>query len=298
MLLLLLLACLLWTPDLDRAALEARWLRAPADLVAVDGVRLHVRDDGPRDAPTLLLLHGFAASLHTWEPWAQALQERYRVIRLDLPGTGLSGPDPTGDYSDGRTRALLLALMAQSGVARATLVGHSLGGRLALDLAAHHPDRVARLVLVAPTGFDQAPEAAPAPAPAPAGSQWVRHVMPLPLLRLGLEAAYADPSQATYALALRYQDLLRAPGARAAWLARMAQSPQQDAAPWRARIHAPTLLMWGAQDRIVPARQAEAALAALPTARLVGLPGVGHVPQEEAPEASLAALREFLDSAD
>ena len=76
----------LWTPDLDRPALEARYFDGQSRYVEVDGLRLHVRDSGPTGAPAVILLHGFGSSLHTWEPWAQALAPRFRVIRVDLPG--------------------------------------------------------------------------------------------------------------------------------------------------------------------------------------------------------------------
>jgi len=125
------LAALIYTPDRPRAELNVGYLAAPGDMREVSGIRLHVRDTGPRDAPALVLLHGFGASLHTWEPWAVALSRQYRVIRLDLPGFGLTGPDPTGDYSDARFNQILTALLDQLGVARATLIGNSLGGRLA-----------------------------------------------------------------------------------------------------------------------------------------------------------------------
>lgn len=94
---LLAAAVALWTPDLDRATPEARYFDGQSSYIEIDGTRLHVRDSGPRGAPAVLLLHGFGASLHTWEPWAQALAARYRVIRIDLPGAGLTGADPTGD---------------------------------------------------------------------------------------------------------------------------------------------------------------------------------------------------------
>jgi len=97
MLILLLSLWLLWTPDLDRAALERSYLAAPTDMVQVQGVNLHVRDSGPRDAPAVLMLHGFGGSLQTWDAWAKELSGQLRVIRLDLPGSGLSHPDPTGD---------------------------------------------------------------------------------------------------------------------------------------------------------------------------------------------------------
>ncbi|WP_426052185.1 alpha/beta fold hydrolase [Brevundimonas sp. SL161] len=112
-----------------------------------------MRDTGPRDAPAVILLHGFGASLHTWEPWAGRLDDELRVIRLDLPGAGLSPPDPAGDYTDARATALLLALMDLLQIERASFVGHSVGGRIAWTMAAEHPDRVDRLVLISPDGF-------------------------------------------------------------------------------------------------------------------------------------------------
>lgn len=123
MILLALLAFWLWTPDRDRAALEALYLQSPADMVQVAGQRLHVRDSGPRDAPAVVLIHGFGASLHTWEPWAKALARTHRVVRFDLPGSGLSDPDPQGDYRDARTMELLLALMDTLGIPQADVVG-------------------------------------------------------------------------------------------------------------------------------------------------------------------------------
>ena len=121
----------LWTPDRDRAAMEARYANTPDDFIEVAGIRLHVRDSGPKSAPAVILLHGFGSSLHTWEDWAQALSRDMRVIRFDLPGAGLTGPDPKGDYTDTRALEILNALMDKLGVARASLVGNSIGGRIA-----------------------------------------------------------------------------------------------------------------------------------------------------------------------
>jgi pimeloyl-ACP methyl ester carboxylesterase len=294
MLLALLLALLLWTPDLDRATLETRYLQAPGDLVEIDGQRLHVRDSGPADAPAILMIHGFAASLHTWEPWAQALAGPFRVLRLDLPGSGLSAPDARGNYRDARTVALLRALLDQRGIRRAHLLGHSIGGRIAWTFAATHPERVDRLVLLAPDGFaspgfayGQAPEV-------PAMLGLMRYVLPAPLLRMNLAPAYADPATLTDAMHTRYHDLLRAPGSRQALLERMRQTVLVDPVPLLHRIQAPTLLLWGDRDAFIAPANAEDFLRALPQARLVRLPGVGHVPQEESPQAGLDAVRSFL----
>ncbi len=296
--LLAVLALWLWTPDKDRTELERLYLAAPADMVSVAGtrlhVRLHVRESGPKAAPALILLHGFGASLHTWEPWAQGLAGTHRVIRFDLPGSGLSPPDPNGDYTDARSRQLLLALMDQLGLARASLVGHSIGGRIAWGFAAEHPDRVDKLVLVAPDGFaspgfeyGKAPEV-------PATFRLMRHVLPKALLRMSLEPAYADPAMLTDTIAERYHDLMRAPGSRDALLARMEQTVLADPVPVLQRIRVPTMLLWGEQDAMIPFANSADYLKAIPQATRVSLAGVGHLPHEEAPERSLVPVLAFL----
>ncbi len=291
----LLVAYALWTPDISRPVLQARYLEAPADLTEVAGVRLHVRDSGPKDASAVVLIHGFGASLHTWEPWASKLALHHRVIRLDLPGCGLSEPDPSGDYTDARSVQLLLALLDQRGIARATLIGHSIGGRIAWTFAAQHPERIDKLVLVAPDGFASPGFEYGVPAEVPVSMQLMRHVLPRPLLRMSLEPAYADPAALTDALTTRYHELMLAPGSRDALLSRLQQTRLVDPRPLLRSIQASTLLLWGEQDAMIPFANSADYLACLPHARLVPFAGVGHLPHEEAPERSVVPLLEFLD---
>lgn len=296
---LLLVVCVsvaawLWTPDRSRSDLEALYLARPGDMVTVAGTRLHVRDTGPRDAPAVILLHGFGASLHTWDPWADVLDDDLRVIRLDLPGAGLSPPDPTGDYTDARVTTLLLALMDRLGLDRASLVGNSVGGRLAWTLAAEHPDRVHRLVLISPDGFaspgfeyGKAPEV-----------PWImglmRYALPRSMLRANIVVGYADPAALTEPTLTRYRDLMLAPGARQAMLDRMEQTVLRDPVPQLGRITAPVLLVWGEQDAMIPFRNAQDYQRALADVRLVSFPDLGHLPHEEAPAQSLPPVRAFL----
>lgn len=294
MLILLLSLWLLWTPDMDLAQLQRTYQTTPTDRVTVLGTSLHVRDTGPRDAPAVLLIHGFASSLHTWEPWAQDLSRHRRVIRLDLPGNGLSSPDPTGDYSDSRSVALLLTLMDQLAISRASMVGHSMGGRLAWTLAATHPERVDKLVLVAPDGF-ASPGFAYGEAPeVPAALHLMRFTLPKWLLRMNLEPAYFDAAAMTDERTTRYHDLMLAPGARNAMIARMQQSVLVDPVPLLQRITAPTLLIWGKQDAMIPFSNAADYTRSLAQSQLVALDNMGHLPQEEAPDRALPALRDFL----
>lgn len=299
MLFFVVVAFLLWTPDRDRASLEALYLRSPADMVEVAGTRLDVRDSGPppgtNAAPAVILLHGFGSSLHTWEAWSAGLEADHRVIRFDLPGSGLSPPDTTGDYTDDRSMAVLLALMDRLGVAKASIVGNSIGGRIAWTFAAAHPERVDKLVLVSPDGFASPGFEYGRVPDVPVMVKAMRWVLPKPLVRMSLAPAYADPKALTDDLATRYYDLMRAPGVRDAMIARMQQSVRFDPVPRLESIQAPTLLLWGEQDQMIPFTNAADYMKALPHATLAPLPGVGHLPQEEAPERSLEIVRRFLD---
>ena len=288
-------ACVwLYTPDKPRAALEAKYARPPSTFLTVAGIRLHLRDTGPRAAPAVVMLHGFGSSLDTWNAWADPLSVDHRVIRLDLPGFGLTGADPTGDYTDARTIAVLLALLDRLGVQRATLIGNSMGGRFAWEFAAAHPDRVSKLVLVSPDGFRSPGIEYGKKQDVPLMMRVLPYAMPMFMLRPSLQAAYADPSKMTEATLMRTYDMLLAPGVRRAVIARMEQVVLQDPRPLLAGITAPTLLLWGDKDAMIPIGNAQDYLAAIPDARLVTLPGIGHTPQEEAPAESLAPLRAFI----
>ncbi len=287
-----------WTPDRPRDALEARWLAQPGDMVTVSGQRLHLRDSfGQRpggDGPAIIMLHGFAASLHTWEPWATALSDRYRIIRYDLPGFGLSPPNEDGDYSLARDVDQLGAVMDALGLDRATLIGNSMGGKVAWHFAARFPARVEKLVLISPDGFAQPGQAYGEAPRVGRAIGLMRYFLPEPLLRMNIAAAYADASRLSGETVTRYHEMMRAPGARAAMIERFRQAVLEDPAALLPRITAPTLLLWGEQDRLIPISNAEDYLRLMPRAELVRLPGIGHLPHEEAPEASLPPVAEFL----
>jgi len=284
----------LYAPDKPRSVLEAEYARPPSVFVDALGVRVHVRDTGPRGAPAVVLLHGFASSLQTWDDWARDLERDHRVIRYDMPGFGLTGADPSGDYTDARAMAVLLALLDRLGVARASLIGHSMGGRIAWSFASLHPERVDRLVLVSPDGFASAELGYDEAPHVPLLMRALPYVLPSFLLRASLVPAYADKGMVSDALFARYRDMMLAPGVRRAIVARMGQQVLVDPVPLLRRIEAPVLLLWGERDRMIPFANSADYLRALPHAELAAVPGVGHVVQEEAP-GSVAVMREFLD---
>jgi pimeloyl-ACP methyl ester carboxylesterase len=283
-----------WTPDRSRADLEARYLDASTAFIDVNGTPVRVRETGPKSAPVLIFLHGFGSSLETWEPWARLLSGHYRVVLFDFPGSGLSEPDRTGDYSDARSLNLVKALMQQMGIDRAVLVGNSMGGRIAWKFAAAYPTLVSKLVLISPDGFASPGFEYGRPPKVPAVLELMKYFLPKPLLRANLLAAYADPARLSDARLDRYYELLLAPGNRGAMIARMRQTLLEEPGPVLQRIQAPTLLLWGEADHMIPPGNAADYLRALPNAKLVLFPDLGHVPQEESPDESVLPLEQFL----
>ena len=284
----------LWTPDLDRATLERQYLQSPGDMVQVLDQRLHVRDSGPQDAPAVLLIHGFGASLHTWEPWAQTLSKDLRVLRLDLPGSGLSPPDAGNDYSDARSIALIEALLDARGLQKVSLLGHSIGGRIAWTFAATAPGRVDKLVLLAPDGFASSGFEYGKPAQVPAGMGLMRWIAPRWLLRMNLAPGYFSPTALSQENLSRYHDLMRAPGARAAMLARWQQTILREPQPLLQKISAPTLLVWGRQDAMIPFSNAADYQQGIAHHSLLALDNMGHLAMEENPQQALPGVLQFL----
>ena len=254
-----------------------------------------VQDSGPRDAPAILLLHGFGASLQAWDDWAPALEKNLRVLRIDIPGFGLSGPAVNQDYSDAADVARVIAVMDQLGVQQVIVAGHSMGGRIAWNLAAAHPERVSKLVLLSPDGFPDPNAKSDKTYEVPALLGLLPYSLPQWALRMGgVAPAFADDSQLTPQMMQRYHDMMLAPGVRTALLERMRQTRNSDPVARLKSITVPTLLIWGEKDAFIPLSNAQDYLKAMPQARLVTLPGVGHVLHEEAPQASVQAVLDFL----
>jgi pimeloyl-ACP methyl ester carboxylesterase len=286
---------LAWTPDKDFNELTKKYALAPSQFMTIASTRLHYRDTGNKNSSTLIFLHGFGSSLHTWDAWASALEKNYRVIRLDLPGFGLSGKNEKNDFSDAHDIAVIFELLNELGIEKASFIGNSLGGKLAWQIAAAHPKRVEKLVLISPDGFasegfeyNKAHQAS-----------WMLSAMtitlPKPLLKMSLLPAYADPHSLSSTMLDRYYDLMCAPDVRKSIVARLNQTVLKDPAPILKTIQADTLLMWGENDAMIPIANAQDYLKFIPNVRLEALPKTGHLPQEENVEQSLAVLKEFLD---
>lgn len=288
-----------WTPDGDAGALRAKYADARSRFVDLGGgLRVHVADEGPREAPVLLLVHGSNASLHTWEPWARRLRDRYRIVRLDLPGHGLTGAHPQADYREAMFVGVIDGVARALSLPRFVIAGNSMGGEFAWKYAVAQPDRVRGLVLVDASG---APQARPTQVPigfrivqSPALKPIVRHLTPRVIIAQSLKDSMGVKSVITPAMIDRYWELLIYPGNRDATLDRSG-FPRRAASPAEmARIAAPTLILWGAEDRLIPLANGRWYAAHIRRARLIAYPGVGHIPMEEVADRSADDLARWL----
>jgi pimeloyl-ACP methyl ester carboxylesterase len=291
----LLAALYLWTPDKSKAELEKTYGSPQTAYVSALGVQLHYQDTGPsKNAIPILFLHGFGASLQTWDNWAQALSEDYRVISVDLPGFGLTGEDPSGIYTDQRSVEVLEAFLKELNIPKVVLVGNSMGGKFAWQFTARYPNQVSKLVLISPDGYASPGIEYGKKTEVPAIADLYRYFFSKMFLVMNLKPAYADPNILNDALVNRYYDLMLAPGVRGAILGRMQQTVLQDPVPSLASIQVPTLLIWGEKDAFIPIRNSNDYLKVMPNAKRVSLPNIGHLPQEEQPSIGLQALKDFL----
>lgn len=261
--------------------------------------------ESARKRPVLLLIHGMAGSSATWREVMPALSERYTVIAPDLPGHGESDK-PRQDYSLGAHANALRDLLLALGVERATVVGQSLGGGVAMQLAYQHPTHCERLVLVSSGGLGQE-------------VSWILRALSLPGLEYVMPILF--PSFARDAGNLVSRSLqrigLRAPRLEEEWRSYVSLidpdtreafvrtlravvnlGGQSVSAHDRLYLSArlPTLIVWGERDGIIPVAHAHAAHEAMPASRLAIFEGSGHFPHVEEPLRFVQALTEFMET--
>jgi pimeloyl-ACP methyl ester carboxylesterase len=291
----------IWVPDRPLSSLTARWAPPPSTFIPLLGMQVHLRDQGPRDDPDpVVLIHGTSASLHTWEGWVHALDDKHRVVTFDLPAFGLTGPSPEGDYTIAAYVRFVGALLDQLGIRRCVLGGNSLGGNVAWETALAMPERVDKLILVDSGGYPFIATSAPLGfrlARVPVLNRLMQFVTPRALVEASVRNVYGDPSRVTPELVDRYFEMTVRAGNRRALGQRFAQSEFGARAGRIAELKLPTLILWGGRDRLLPPADAQRFHRDIADSRLVILPDLGHVPHEEDPARTVAAVIEFLQAA-
>lgn len=300
LLLLLIVATLvaLWIyRDIPREQLEARYANSESRFMNVAGARLHYRDEGPRDGPAVLLIHANFASLLGWEPWAEALKDKYRVVRFDMTSHGLTGPDPTGDYTLERTLELTEKFIDQLGLQSFSIAGTSLGGTMAVLYTAKHPERIDNLILLSP-GSIEGKETQASRGPVPDSAYLLKYIMPRALPEFMLTSGFSDDSKLSDDLVDQWFQLWRLEGQREAQLDRLRVYDSGDIFSVYRSLSRPVLLLWGEDNQTAKFEQHEEILHLLenaPRINFFSYPGVGHMAVQEAGARIAVDVRNFLD---
>src|SRR5215471_13298856 len=260
----------------------------------VDGVRVHYQEKGA-GAP-LVLIHGYTSSTFAWKDVFDPLSQQFRVIAVDLKGFGFSGK-PEGDYTRGAQADLVVRLLDHLKVDRAILCGSSMGGEVSMNAAVRHPDRVSALILVDSGGVtvggggSVAPGVTGWPVVGPAIAALA--LTSDSLVRDGLRKSFYDDSMVTEEqVAAYYRPLKTRGGQRAAYLARV----QAGLDPVEPEIKQPTLIVWGAEDELIPPEAGRRLNSLIAGSRLVVFDKCGHLPQAEMPERFASEVRAFVKS--
>ncbi len=300
------LIAVLWavfaTPDIPVATLKAKYANAASQFVELSpGTTIHFRDEGPRDGLPVVLVHGSDASLHTWEPWVQRLTAKgYRVITLDLPAHGLSGPTPQGVYTGAAYAGIVEQLVDRLGLQRFALGGNSMGGGVAWRYAVAHPERLSALILVDAAGKPMAKGSSPPLgfrlARIPVARDILATVTPRIIFEKSFAQSVSNQAIATPAMIDRYWELHLYPGNRRATVQRFGQYSGDDGAAAKlTSLNVPTLILWGRDDKLIPVSVAAWFNSQIKGSRVSILDGIGHIPMEEAPDRSLAPVLELLE---
>ena len=291
-------------PDRSLESLIPRWAPPPSEFIDLNGQVVHLRDEGPPGDPLpVVLLHGTSSSLHTWEGWVAELKKTHRVVTFDLPGFGLTGPAAApgheGDYSDEAYQAFVVAMLDRLKLQRVVLGGNSLGGQIAWEVAATHPERVGALILVDAGGYAFVSESVPGGfqlARMPLIKHLGKYMLPRAFVEKSVKNVYGDPEKVTAETVDRYFEMALREGNREALGRRMEQLRPGKFAALIPGLKQPTLILWGERDHLIPIASARAFARDIAGSRLVTFEALGHVPQEEDPAATLAPVKTFLDS--
>jgi len=281
--------------DIPVAELRARYSYPESKFISIEEMDVHYRITGI-GPQTIVLLHGTSSSLHTWEGWTEVLNADYRVVSMDLPAFGLTGPFPNGDYSPEHYIQFLEILFEKLDLDTFYLAGNSFGGFLAWRYAVEHPEAVQKLILLNSSGYPRGDQ------PTPLGFKLasmdfmepiVTRITPRSLVERTVKAVYYDESRIEEEVVTRYHDFLLREGNRKALMGRI-QQVKHETAVAVTRIQCPTLILWGDHDRVVTPEDAPKFERDIKGSKLIVYSNMGHVPMEEDPERTMKDVLPFL----
>lgn len=279
--------------DIDAQSVTAQYTTTQSHMLMLNGANVHYFDIG--EGPVVLMVHGSGTEIGAWLAPANALAKKgYRVLAYDMPGSGLSDPEPSGEYTIPATVQTLHNFMAALHLEAVTVVGHSTGGQTAWTASLEMPRQIARLVLVAPTGHPHPSPLTWQLAKIPVVGEVMRFITPKFVIRDNLRQTFYDKNKISEQLVDRYSTMIRKEGTRTALLEKMRSVSFAGHENVRC-IAYPTLIVWGQQDTWLPVELGRWFADQIKQAELLVLPNIGHdVPEEIAPETFASHLDAWL----
>ena len=282
--------------DIPAAVLEAKYAGPTSEFMEIDGVRIHYRDEG--DGPAVLLLHANFSNLIGWDPWVEALKDSYRVVRMDFTSHGLTGPDPTGDYSQERTLALVEKFVEAMGLGKFSVAGTSMGGTMAIQYTHKYPERIDSLILLSPGSLEGKELKSGPRGEVPDAAYVLTYIMPRALPEFMLRGGYGDPSKLTEEQVDLWYEMWMREGQRKAQLDRLKQYKSGEIEQIIRELTRPVLLLWGEANTTAKFSQAaefQHLLENVESLKFISYPGVGHMAVQEDGATSGRDLRAYLD---
>ena len=283
--------------DISVEDLKNEFTNEHSQFIEIDEVNVHYRDEG--EGFPIVLIHGTAASLHTWDAWTDVLIKTNRVIRMDLPAFGITGPNKNADYSIEAYTTFLHSFLEKLKLEKFHLAGNSLGGNIAWNYTADYPSKVEKLILVDASGLptNKSQPAIFKMAKTPILNSLFLYITPRFLIKKNIEEVYEDDSKITDELINRYHKMALRVGNRKAFIDRAKTDFKLDTQVNLEKlksIQTPTLLIWGAKDLWIPLANGIRMNEILVNSKLEVLENSGHVPMEENPIESLKLMNDFL----
>jgi pimeloyl-ACP methyl ester carboxylesterase len=283
--------------DIPRDQLIPKYTNASSQFIPLMGMQVHYRDEGvSSDSIPLLLIHGTSSSLNTWDSVVLFLKDKRRLISMDLPAFGLTGPNPENAYSFSYYNQFLDSFLQYLHINQCIIAGNSLGGGIAWHYAVAHPNNVNKLILIDAVGYpikNAKGSLGFKIASTPVINNLLLYITPKALVRKSLEGIYFDQSRVTDAQVERFHDMAISEGNRKAALTIFKKGFEQEPLKIKS-ITTPTLIIWGDQDQLIPVSNAFLFQKNIKASQLEILKDVGHVPMEEAPKKVSDIIAAFI----
>ena len=287
--------------DIPKDKITVKYANRASVFMHLMGMDVHYRDEGfLMDSIPLVLIHGTSSSLHTWDSLTSIFcadsSFKKRIIRLDMPGFGLTGPSPENVYTHNYFSTFLDSFLNKLQIKSCIIVGNSLGGAIAWHFSLSYPNRVSKLILIDAAGYPIKNEKGALGfkiARIPLVGNLLLFITPKKLIQKSLENVFYNKSFVTDSTINRYHELLLGEGNRRAALS-MFQHPMQQSENDIKQISKPTLILWGEQDQLISVNNAYLFNQDIKGSRVELYKNVGHIPMEEAPNLTAASIKRFI----